>query len=263
MKNKTNILIYFFLLSALFSSDKDHQVHKDLLIIAHRGSTGNNIPENTMAAFRKCIDINVDLIEIDLRGSRDRHIMIMHDEKLDRTTNGTGKLKTYTYSELTKLDAGNGEKIPTFKEVLTLINKTGVKLLLDIKLSDNLSIDDIVTLTESHRSTLDVIAGVRNLEDLMRIKELNPNIRTLGFISKPELAKDFIEAGVDIVRLWPKWIKNNPDLIWQIHNLGKPVWSTCTSPSADEHQYLIDAGINGIITDYPQLLKDLLNKDKN
>ncbi len=265
MINKQKISLYFvtFLLFLVSHSQVIEENNKSVLIIAHRGSTGEDIPENTTAAFRRSIRIGVDLIEIDLRGSLDGRIMIMHDETLDRTTNGFGKLNSFTYLELKNLDAGNEESIPTYDEVLDLIGGTRTKLLLDIKLSATLPLENIVALTETYHSTLDVVAGVRNLNDLNTIKRINPNIRTLGFISKPGLAEDFIKAGVDIIRLWPKWIKNNPDLIGQIHNLGKPVWSTCTSPSADEHQYLIDAGINGIITDYPQLLKELLIKKQN
>jgi glycerophosphoryl diester phosphodiesterase len=249
---------FVFLLFLAAHSKDSNQNNKSVLVIAHRGSTGENIPENTMASFRACIEIGINLIEIDLRGSRDGHIMIMHDENLERTTNGTGKLSAYTFSELKELDAGNGEMIPTYKDVLELIRNTGVKLLLDIKLSETLSIGNVVSLTERNQSTLDVIAGVRELDDLKQIKQINPNIRTLGFISNPDLLDDFINAGIDIIRLWPKWIQNDPAMVKKIHDLGKPVWSTCTSSKIEDHKFLIDAGVNGIITDYPDMLKDLL-----
>ena len=232
-----------------------------VLVIAHRGGgPESKTPENTLSAFRESIRNGVDIIEIDLRGSADSVAMIMHDKTLDRTTNGSGKLSAFSEVELKKLDAGSAESIPTYEEVLALIHGSGVKLLLDIKFSSTLNIRNIVDLTENRNSTLDVIAGVRNLEVLREFKRLNPNIRTLGFISNPEQAEDFIHAGVDIIRLWPDWINADPHLINKIHALGKPVWTTCTSTSIEDHQELIKSGVNGIITDYPQLITKILKK---
>lgn len=261
--DKNNIQIRYFLVFLFLTvihSQAVEDINKSVLIIAHRGSTGENIPENTMAAFRESVKIGVDLIELDLRGSRDGHIMIMHDASLERTTNGSGKLKDHTLAELKELDAGEGESIPTFEEVLSLIGGTGVHLLLDIKLSSTLSLESIVELTEKYNCVLNIIAGVRTIEDLVKIKNLNPNIRTLGFISSPDLAEEFINSGADIIRLWPKWIDENPDVVSNIHNFGKPVWSTCTSNTAEDHQVLIKTGIDGILTDYPKMAKNILKK---
>ena len=78
--------------------------------VAHRGGIVPGYPENTLAAFRRSISIGVDAIEIDLRGTRDGDIVILHDETLDETTDGTGKVTDYTLDELKKLDAGGGER---------------------------------------------------------------------------------------------------------------------------------------------------------
>jgi len=252
--------LFLLFINLIFISTIYTQINPgSVLVVAHRGG-GNesNSPENTLSAFRESIKNGVDVIEIDLRGSRDSVAMIMHDETLDRTTNGFGKLSTFFKVDLKKLDAGSAESIPTYEEVLTLIHRSGVKLLLDIKISSTLSIQKIVSLTEKCNSTLDVIAGVRSVEVLEEFKRLNPNIRTLGFISGPEQAEDFINAGVDIIRFWPDWIEADSNLINEIHNMGKPVWTTCTSASIEDHQALIGSGVNGIITDYPQLLAEII-----
>jgi glycerophosphoryl diester phosphodiesterase len=158
---------------------------------------------------------------------------------------------------LRQLDAGNGEKIPMYAEVLQLIAGTRVKLLLDIKVSPVLDRSQVVRLTEQHGAVLDVIVGVRNLADFKEFRQINPNLRTLGFVGTPEEIENFIAAGVDIIRVWPKWIQSDPDLIAKIHQLGKPVWATTSAASQAEIRELIQLGVDGILSDFPNLLGEL------
>ncbi len=97
------------------------------LIIAHRGYRAK-YPENTLAAFQGAIDAGVDMIELDVLLTRDRKIVVIHDESLDRTTNGQGMVSDYTLSELKTFDAGSWfdfrfseERLPTLQEVLDLV----------------------------------------------------------------------------------------------------------------------------------------------
>lgn len=93
-------------------------------VIGHRGNV-QYVPENTIPAFQKAIELGVDLIEIDIRETKDGHLVIMHDPSVDRTTNGTGNVIDLTLEEIKKLDAGSwfspefkGIQIPTFEEAL-------------------------------------------------------------------------------------------------------------------------------------------------
>src|SRR4030042_4984093 len=194
--------------------------------VAHRGGIVPGYPENTLAAFRRSISIGVDAIEIDLRGTRDGEIVVMHDETLDATTDGTGNVTDYTLKELKQLNAGGGEQIPTYEEVLGLVEGTGVKLLLDIKVSPLLDKRKVVRLTEEHGAVLDVIAGGRTLDDLREFRRLNPKIRTLGYSARTEDAGEFIAQGVDIIRLWPRWIQADKEIVGKTQGLGKPVGQT-------------------------------------
>lgn len=226
--------------------------------IAHRGGIIPGYPENTLVAYRNALSLGADVIEIDLRGTKDGEIVILHDETLDRTTDGTGKVTEYSLRELKKLNAGGGESIPTYKEVLGLISGSGVKLLLDIKISAILDKSKVVRLTEQHGAVLDVIVGVRNLDDLRQFQQLNPNIRTLGFIGKPEEVDDFVVAGVDIIRLWPEWIKADKGMVRRIQGLGRPVWTTANDAPREELEELIRLGVNGILSDFPEVMADLI-----
>lgn len=226
--------------------------------VAHRGGIVPGYPENTIAAFRQAIKHGAEVIEIDLRGTKDGEVVIMHDETLDRTTNGKGKVIDYTLEELKKLDAGAGERILTYEEVLQLVAGTGVKLLLDIKESPVLDKRKVVRLTDKYNAALNVIVGPRNLDDLRAFRALNPNLRTLGFIRNIEDIEPFAQAGVDIIRLWPKWIYANPNLVQKVHQLGKPVWTTANDAPREELEKLIRLGVNGILSDLPEVMNKLL-----
>jgi len=221
--------------------------------IAHRGGIVPGYAENTLAAYRRAISYGVDVIEIDLRGTRDGEVIILHDETLERTTDGRGKVTDHTLGELKQLNAGSGESIPSYAEVLDLVADTGVKLLLDIKISPVLDKGKVVRLTESHDAVLDVIVGVRTLGDLRQFRRLNPNIRTLGFIRRPEDIDDFVAGGIDIIRLWPEWIRADEEIVRKVHELGKPVWTTAGDAPREVLEELIRSGVNGILSDFPEV----------
>lgn len=226
--------------------------------VAHRGGIVSGYPENTLAAYRRAISLKVDVVEIDLRGTRDGEVVVLHDETLDRTTNGKGKVTDLTLRELKELDAGGGEKVPTYEEVLELVSRTGVKLLLDVKVSPVLDRSRVVRLTEQHGAVLDVIAGVRTLDDLREFRQLNPNIRTLGFVGSVQEIEDFIAAGVDMIRLMPKWIQADESLIERVQQMGKPVWTTAFDAPREQLEQFIRQGVNGILSDFPEVMADIL-----
>jgi glycerophosphoryl diester phosphodiesterase len=228
-----------------------------VVFVAHRGGIVPGYPENTLAAFRQAIEQGAQAVEIDLRGTKDGEVVILHDETVDRTTNGRGKVTDLTLAELKKLDAGGGERIPTYEEVLRAVAGTGVTLLLDIKQSPVLDKPQVVRLTEKHDAVLNVIVGARSLEDLRAFRALNPNLRALGFIQGVEDVEPFVQAGIDIIRLWPQWIYDNPALIGKIQRLGKPVWTTAGGAPRDELERLIQLGVNGILSDLPALMNSL------
>ena len=96
--------------------------NKSFLKIGHRGACGYE-PENTLRSFKKALDLGVDTIELDVHKTKDEATVVIHDEKVDKTTNGTGFVADKSLEEIKKLDAGKGEKIPTLEEVLDLVNR--------------------------------------------------------------------------------------------------------------------------------------------
>lgn len=117
------------------------QSEKNIYVAAHRGWS-EKYPENTMIAFKKALELNVDQIETDVHATKDGVLVLMHDDRVDRTTDGTGIIKDMTLEQIRALDAGikkgeqfKGEKVPTFEEFMELI-KDHPTLTVDIELKD-------------------------------------------------------------------------------------------------------------------------------
>ena len=100
-------------------------------IIAHRGASEEE-PENTLRAFRRALALGADMVELDLHRSRDGHLVVIHDGRVDATTDGQGEVAALTLAELRRLDAGRGERIPTFEEALEL-PREGCGLYVELK----------------------------------------------------------------------------------------------------------------------------------
>ena len=98
-----------------------------MLMIGHRGAMGC-APENTLLSIHKAIELGADWVEIDVHCVADK-LLVIHDETVDRTTNGRGKLIDYSFEELRALDAGLGQRIPTLQEVLEVtVGKVGLNI---------------------------------------------------------------------------------------------------------------------------------------
>lgn len=263
----------------------------DVVVVAHRGMV-SGYPENTLAAYRRSVVLGFSAIEIDLRATSDGHIVVMHDDTVDRTTNGSGEVRHMTLAEIQSLDAGSyadpkfaDQRVPAYRDVLEAVRGTGTKLVLDIKPCDALDHERVVRLTEQYAAALDVIVGPRSLADLREFKRLNPNLRALGLVPgpeweppDPELIMEFARTGADMIRLWPSWIfadrqeqHGKSPLIGRLHDLAKPVWCTADTLYQDispEHpredlSELVRLGVNGIITDVPELLRDILKQSND
>ena len=117
-----------------------------MLKIAHRGARGYE-PENTLKSFQKALDLHADGIELDVHLSSDGHLIVIHDETIDRTTNGKGFVNTFSLAELKTFLIDDQYEIPTLKEVFDLVNK---KCLINIELKGLGTADKVAALIEEY-----------------------------------------------------------------------------------------------------------------
>jgi glycerophosphoryl diester phosphodiesterase len=107
----------------------------DPQFIAHRGGKVTT-PENTLAAFHNAVGLGADVLEFDVQMTVDGHLVVIHDDTVDRTTDGTGLIGEMTLEQIRDLDAGNGERVPTFEEVIQFAKDQGVDILPEAKSPD-------------------------------------------------------------------------------------------------------------------------------
>jgi glycerophosphoryl diester phosphodiesterase len=155
---------------------------KQILVGAHRGAMGY-APENTLAAFETAIRQGTYRIELDVRLSRDGHVVVMHDATVDRTTDGTGAVPEMTLAELKALRAGDTEPVPTLRETLELV-RGRCKLLVEIKPPG--IAEPVVRLIQEEGMVEECTISAFDEPTLPRVKELEPRLATAYFQIHPK-----------------------------------------------------------------------------
>ena len=117
-----------------------------MLIIGHRGTAALE-PENTLLSVSRALEIGVDAVEIDVRMTRDNHLVVIHDDTVDRTTDGTGRVKALDLGQIQRLNAGKGTKIPTLDEVFGFV---GNRITVFVELKEAGTEDAVVELIRKH-----------------------------------------------------------------------------------------------------------------
>ncbi|MCC5940036.1 MAG: alkaline phosphatase family protein, partial [Balneolaceae bacterium] len=232
-------------------------------------------PENTMAAFKRAHELGADVVEIDLYTSSDGHLFILHDSTLDRTTDGEGKATELTLEELQALDAGSwfgseftGEHIPSFREVLDWATRENVVLLLDLKETGWDFATNVASDVQSYGIEENMVVGVRSPEQAGEFRELMPRARQLAFMRSPDDIEAYSDEGVDVLRLWLRWLDEDPTLANRVKKTGKKLMINGTLGELDEGRRIMNFEPDWIlIDDIVQLKESLLvitleNKDE-
>ena len=237
---------------------------KKALLLGHRGFSGP-YPENTPLAFMKVAETDADGIETDVHICRSGELVLCHDEKVDRTSNGHGEIKDLSYDELLQLDFGAwkspefaGQRIWTLGELLDFCKEA--KLVLNLELKNGLEFYPEL----ERRAAAEIRA--RHMEDtvfvssfnhvsMQRFKELAPEIETGLLYESPiqDMAHYLDHCNADNVH--PCWhvFEYQPELIELFHSRGMKanVWTVNDEKAA---RFLLELGIDGLIGNYPDVL---------
>ncbi len=237
---------------------------KKVIIIGHRGA--NNIaPENTLKSFKKAIELGADYIEFDVHRTKDYEIVIMHDSSTFATTGHRGTIKRMTLNELNKLDCGEGEKIPTLREVIELAKG---KIGLQIEIKAKSLADSLVSLLKSENLIESTLISSFLHEELLKIKKIEPNLKvaTLEPITT-KISKEWSYLGGIInnairhscYAVHPLYNLVNQKFVDFAHenNLKINIW---TVNSRAAMKKFVRMGVDGLITDDILKAKELLEK---
>lgn len=237
-------------------------------IIAHRGASAY-APENTLAAFELAVRQGADAIELDAKLTADGHVVVFHDQSLERTAGVQGKVRDKTLAELRRLDVGShfdiaykGEPIPTLDEVFEAIGK---KIFINIELTNYDSLNDdlplrVAEIVKKHQLTQWVMFSSFNPIALLRAHRCLPDV-PIGLLSRPgrdgAWARSWLGYVIPYQALHPYLGDVSQSLINRIHRRRCKV-QVYTVNQPDDMRRLIQMGVDGIFTDDPSLARRVL-----
>ncbi|HEV8538622.1 MAG TPA: glycerophosphodiester phosphodiesterase family protein [Bacteroidota bacterium] len=244
-------------------------------IIAHRGASAS-APENTLEAFRLALEEGADILELDVRQTRDSQLIVIHDETIDRTTNGKGNVKDIAYEDLRRYDAGSwfgsgafsGARIPRLEDVIGALDTT-TQLLIEIKDGSDVypNIEQrVVNCVEKNR--LEKRSVIKSFDDeiLNAVRGIHATLPLLKvFVVQFPALRITIGRGIafgnvmekNVQYLQPHWLGLTKRFVEAAHDKGFKVfvWDVNTE---SRMRKMIEFGVDGIETDHPAALRKLL-----
>lgn len=247
---------------------------QNIEIIAHRGSP-EKAPENTMSSFKQAVEDGATIIEIDVHQTKDGIPIIMHDGSIDRTTNGRGDVEDLTFEQIRSYSAGRwfdpefeSEKVPTLEEVLVWL-PDGIKLLMEIKDDSDQGIEEtVLALINKHQredriilksfesDVLDTFHEINN--DIPRLKIILLELGFIGLNIERGLSTGSIfDLNVDYVQIHIYGMSKRK--VEKAHEAGKKIFVWGVNDE-DDMLEMIELGVDGIETDFPGKLRNLLDE---
>lgn len=284
---KVGVLALLFLIlapigAALASAESQSLNPNRFLNVSHRGASGH-APEHTIASYQLGEQMHGDYIEIDLQMTKDGVLIAMHDETVDRTTDGTGRVKDMTLEEIKELDAGSwfneanpdkakeeyaGLEVPTLEEVIEEFGR-GSRYYIETKSPDVYPgmEEELLRVLDKHKllgpneNSSKVLLQSFSPESLQIINDINPNVPLVQLISYSspavitdeeleEIKEYAIGIGASHTRIDEAYVQKVRE-----HDL---LMHPYTVNNKEDMRRLIDWGVTGIFTDYPDRLKDVL-----
>ncbi|MFA5646065.1 MAG: glycerophosphodiester phosphodiesterase family protein [Candidatus Ratteibacteria bacterium] len=233
---------------------------RPLLVVAHRGLS-SLYPENTLIAFEKAIDLDIDMIELDVRLTKDKKIVVFHDAELHRLTKGSGAISDYTYAELkkfpikTKRERMAVQHIPLLEEVFEVYGSQG-RWRIEIK-QEGLE-EDLISLIRKYRLEEEVVLISFLLQSLLVARDKAPEIPN-GYISgtfSPDMIPMLVKERISLFDLAHPYVTK--DVVRTCHRRGIGVLAW-TVDEREQMEEMMICGVDGITTNRPHILKRILS----
>ena len=230
-------------------------------VVAHRGASGV-LPENTIPAFEHAINLGADMLEFDVRLTADGEMVVIHDATVDRTTDGTGAISELTFAQIRELDAGDGANIPTLDELLECAKPSGIQM--NVQIYD--AGFDLEPLTKGVVAALsdhdyDERAFIASRGEVIRlVKQLDPArpfCNLDGQTDAEESLKQVAAVGGTIVQPFHPIV--TPEYVQRAHEMGMRL-NVFYADDEDAMRYLMDCGVDGILTNQVELLLKVLGR---
>lgn len=221
-----------------------------MLRIGHRGARAYEV-ENTLRSFGRAIELGVDAVELDVRRTKDGRAVVMHDDSVDRTTDGSGLVSELTLEEIKGFVTENGERIPTLGEVLDFVGGR-VKVLIELK---EVGVEEEVVGLVREKGLVEKVIVISFLEEaLRRVRELDEDIVTgLIYVRHKNPIKAALELKAEYLLSLYRFTHSAD--VRKAHEAGLKVivWTINKPEEATEYK---KKGVDGITTDKPDILKN-------
>ncbi len=255
------------------------------LVFAHRGG-GGLYPENTLEAFKYSAQMGVDVLELDVHSTSDGALVVMHDSKIDRTTNGSGKVNEMTLAELKNLDAGyhftpdggktfpfrgKGITIPTLQEIFDVLPDKTFNV--EPKQAEPSVTKPLCEILRARKMTEKVIVGSFRQQAIDEFRAVCAEVATAG---TPSEVRDFLalyKIGLGESYSPPMQVLQIPERLGALQIVSKDFIETArklnlqvhvwTINETDDMERLLEMKVDGIMTDYPDRLLNLLGSGQN
>ena len=278
------LLVLYEVLSYLAKPVPNHPYFNPagFMVIAHRGGRSLG-PENTLYTYQRAADLGVNVLEIDVHLTQDNHLAVIHDKTVGRTTNGSGTVESYKLADLQKLDAayrwsadsgdpfplrGKGIKIPILSDVFQAFPQMRINI--EIKDSKPVAITSLCRIIQDHNMSQKVMIASFSTGALKKFRAICPTVATSAGTSEAiwfyALQKMHMESAYTPNAQTLQVPENYGDLqvankrfVEAAHarNMRVQVW---TVNDIDSMKRLLEHGVDGIMTDYPQKLIAVLKK---
>lgn len=256
-----NILGLFLLSAISLPGRSQHhtaslpQSKNKVIVIAHRG---NHVtaPENTLASCREAADCRADYVEVDLRTTKDGHLIVLHDATVDRTTNGKGRVNEMTLAEVKKLQVFNRNKkthrIPEFREVLALC-KDKIHIYLDFKDAD---VAETWKQIQAAGMENQIVVYLNKPAQYQHWKNIAPQLPLMTSLSKEVVTKEQLVHFLEKTNVKVLDNVSDPEMARAAHALGVSVWLDVQSPEEGPVSWkeALNKEVQGLQTDKPSEL---------
>lgn len=239
--------------------------------VAHRGASGSGLaPENTLAAFERAIQLGVDAVELDVRATRDGVVVVMHDPTIDRTTDREGPVDELTFAQLRQADAGGwfgrdfvGQRVPTLQEVLDLLRHRALAV---VEIKGDWLAEQVLKVAHDVDVIDQIVIQSFAPETVRRINALDASVPTALLIGNlptsparmraRRVVHDVLAVGANILNVWHGGL--TPPFFEETRKRGVTVWTWTVDQEAVMRD-VIQMGVQGIITNYPDRLNGVLD----
>jgi len=225
------------------------------LVIGHRGAMGHET-ENTLASVQKAMELGVDMIEIDVFNISSGETVVFHDEKVDRLANSTGNIEEYNIVQVRQLTLQGGHKIPMLQDVLKLMNNE-VALNIELKGGGTANrVNHIVNyyIEKEGWSLENFVISSFKWDELRAIRNINKDIKIAVLTEKDPLEAIEVAKELNAVAINPHFKALTRENTAKIQSEGFKVY-TWTVNEPEDIKRMIEFGVDGIITNYPERVK--------